>query len=160
MSGLSFMTFMWQNDINVINDRPGINKCQVQMSHDGCLEKAMTLRKTGWGGKVVLKNVFKEKMWKNSFGHFSLYKFSKLIEILCIWTKGCFCKLGKILTQNKKVFVIESAYICVLHPILGEHICHVNFVTIQLTLDALHMVGVCPIQHKMFSRSPNLTLSP
>jgi hypothetical protein len=37
---------------------------------------AMTLRKTGQGGKVVLQIVFKERFWKNSFGHFSLYKFS------------------------------------------------------------------------------------
>jgi hypothetical protein len=54
------------------------------MGHDRCLEKALNLRKTGQGGKGVLKNVFKEKMWKNSFGHFSLYKYSKLSEILCI----------------------------------------------------------------------------
>jgi hypothetical protein len=27
-------------------------------------EKALTLRKTGQGGNVVLKNVFKEKKWK------------------------------------------------------------------------------------------------
>ena len=32
------------------------------------------------------------------------------------------------------MFVIESAYICVLHPILAEHILYVNLVKIQLTL--------------------------
>ena len=46
------------------------------MGHDACLEKALTRSKTGQGVKVVLKNVFKEKNWKNSFCHFSLYKFS------------------------------------------------------------------------------------
>ena len=33
------------------------------------------------------------------------------------------------------MFVIESAYICVLHPILDEHILYVNLVKIQITLN-------------------------
>jgi hypothetical protein len=46
------------------------------MGNDGCLEKRMDLKKTGQGAKVVLKNVLKEKNWKISFCHFSLYKIS------------------------------------------------------------------------------------
>ena len=41
----------------------------------GCLKKGMDLSNTIQGGTVVLKNVFMGEKWKNSFSHFSLYKF-------------------------------------------------------------------------------------
>jgi hypothetical protein len=65
------MTFTSFHHINVINDRPGINKCQIQMG----LKKAIGIRKAGQGVETVLKNVSKDKNEKNSFCHFSLLKF-------------------------------------------------------------------------------------
>ena len=41
----------------------------------GCLKKGMDLSNKIQGDKVVLKNVFMGGKWKNSFHHFSLYKF-------------------------------------------------------------------------------------
>jgi hypothetical protein len=45
------------------------------MGIDGCLKKGMDLSNTIQGGKVMMKNVFMGRKWKNSFHHFSLYKF-------------------------------------------------------------------------------------
>ena len=47
----------------------------IQMGLVGCLKKGMDLSNTIQGGKVVFKNVFMRKNWKNSFQHFSIYNF-------------------------------------------------------------------------------------